>query len=131
MCIRDSKENVHFFSNLSKGNLRKTYCEAEIAVIPSLYEGFGFAAIEAMACGVPIISSSGGALPEVLKDFGIIISPKDSKAIYNSVTQLFSSPDNAKKLENKALERVKERFSWEVVAKKLEEVYFLEIENFL
>ena len=124
------KENVHFFSNLSQGNLRKTYCEAEIAVIPSLYEGFGFAAIEAMACGVPIISSSGGALPEVIKDCGIIIPPKDSKAIYNSVTQLFSSPDNAKKLANKGLERVKERFSWEVVAKKLEEVYFLEIENF-
>ena len=124
------KEHVNFFSNLSQGNLRKTYCEAEIAVIPSLYEGFGFAAIEAMACGVPIISSSGGALPEVIKDCGIIIPPKDSKAIYNSVTQLFSSPDNAKKLANKALERVKERFSWEVVAKKLEEVYFLEIENF-
>ena len=111
------KEHVNFFSNLSQGNLRKTYCEAEIAVIPSLYEGFGFAAIEAMACGVPIISSSGGALPEVIKDCGIIIPPKDSKAINNSVTQLFSSPDNAKKLANKALERVKERFSWEVVAK--------------
>ena len=124
------KEHVNFFSNLSQENLRKTYCEAEIAVIPSLYEGFGFAAIEAMACGVPIISSSGGALPEVIKDCGIIISPKDSKAIYNSVTQLFSSPDNAKKLANEALERVKERFSWEVVAKKLEEVYLLEIENF-
>ena len=124
------KEHVNFCSNLSQGNLRKTYCEAEIAVIPSLYEGFGFAAIEAMACGVPIISSSGGALPEVIKDCGIIIPPKDSKAIYNSVTQLFSSPDNAKELSNKALERVKERFSWEVVAKKLEEVYFLEIESF-
>ncbi len=124
------KEHVNFFSNLNQENLRKTYCEAEIAVIPSLYEGFGFAAIEAMACGVPIISSSGGALPEVIKDCGIIIPPKDSKAIYNSVTELFSSPDNAKKLANKALERVKERFSWEVVAKKLEEVYFTEIENF-
>ena len=70
-------------SNLNQEDLRSTYCEAELAVIPSLYEGFGFAAIEAMACGVPLISSSGGALPEVIKDTGIIIPPKNVKEIYN------------------------------------------------
>lgn len=124
------EKHVNFFSNLSQEKLRKTYCEAEIAVIPSLYEGFGFAAIEAMACGVPLISSSGGALPEVIKDCGIIIPPKDVKGIYNSVEQLFSSSDNAKKLADKALKRVNAKFSWHTIAEKLEEIYFKEIENF-
>ena len=124
------EKRVNFFSNLSQEDLRKTYCEAEIAVIPSLYEGFGFAAIEAMACGVPLISTSGGALPEVIKDTGIIIPPKNSKEIYNSIDFLFSSPDKAKELSEKALNRARSKFSWETIAKKLEKVYLKEIEIF-
>ena len=121
-------DRVSFFSNITRKELRKTYCEAEIAIIPSLYEGFGFAAIEAMACGVPLISTSGGALPEVIKDAGIIIPPKNSKEIYNSIDLLLSSSGLASQLALKASERVKSKFSWKVIAKKLEKVYLNEIE---
>ena len=124
------QKRVNFFSNLTEGDLRSTYCEAELAVIPSLYEGFGFAAIEAMACGVPLISTSGGALPEVVKDAGIIIPPKKTKEIYNAVDFLLSSPDKAKELSEKALERANLKFSWETIARKLEKVYLKEMENF-
>ena len=122
-------KRVNFFSNLTQADLRKTYCEAELAIIPSLYEGFGFAAIEAMACGIPLISTSGGALPEVIKDTGIIIPPKNVKEIYNAVNFLFSSPDSAKELAEKGLQRANKKFSWAVIAKKLEKVYFKEIET--
>ena len=122
------EKRVNFFSNLTQEDLRKTYCEAELAIIPSLYEGFGFAAIEAMACGVPLISSSGGALPEVIKDTGIIIPPKNVKEIYNSVDYLLSSPQSAKELAEKGLQRAKSKFSWSAIAKKLEKVYYKEIE---
>ena len=122
------EKRVNFFSNLTQANLRKTYCEAELAIIPSLYEGFGFAAIEAMACGVPLISSSGGALPEVIKDTGIIIPPKNVKEIYNSVDFLLSSPHSAKKLAEKGLQRANSKFAWAAIAKKLEKVYYKEIE---
>ena len=122
------EKRVNFFSNLTQEDLRKTYCEAELAIIPSLYEGFGFAAIEAMACGVPLISSSGGALPEVIKDTGIIIPPKNVKEIYNSVNYLLSSPHIAKELAEKGLQRANSKFSWAAVAKKLEKVYYKEIE---
>ena len=124
------QKRVNFFSNLNQEDLRSTYCEAELAVIPSLYEGFGFAAIEAMACGVPLISTSGGALPEVVKDAGIIIPPKKTKEIYNAVDFLLSSPDKAKELSEKALERANLKFSWETIARKLEKVYLKEMENF-
>ncbi|MDC2964998.1 glycosyltransferase family 4 protein [Gammaproteobacteria bacterium] len=122
------EKRVNFFSNLTQADLRKTYCEAELAIIPSLYEGFGFAAIEAMACGIPIISSSGGALPEVIKDTGIIIPPKNVKEIYNAVNFLFSSPHSAKEFAEKGLQRANKKFSWAAIAKKLEKVYFKEIE---
>ena len=124
------EKRVNFFSNLTQEDLRTTYCEAELAIIPSLYEGFGFAAIEAMACGVPLISTSGGALPEVIKDSGIIIPPKNVKEIYNSVDLLLSSPDKARELSKKALGRANSKFSWETIAKKLEKVYLKEIEVF-
>ena len=122
------EKHINFFSNLSQAEIRKVYCEAELAVIPSLYEGFGFAAVEAMACGIPLISTSGGALPEVIKDTGIIIEPKSSKDIYTSILRFFSSPDLAKQYSEKALKRVNSKFSWEVIAKKYEEQYFKEIE---
>ena len=122
------EKRVNFFSNLTQEELRISYCRAELAIIPSLYEGFGFAAIEAMACGVPLISTSGGALPEVVKDAGIIIPPKNVKEIYNSIDFLLSSPDRAKDFAEKALKRANSKFSWEAVAKKLEKVYFKEIE---
>ena len=122
------EKRVNFFSNLTQEDLRKTYCEAELAIIPSLYEGFGFAAIEAMACGVPLISSSGGALPEVIKDTGIIIPPKNVKEIYNSIDFLFSSPHSAKELAKKGLLRANSKFSWAAIAKQLEKVYYKEIE---
>ena len=122
------EKRVNFFSNLTQEDLRKTYCEAELAIIPSLYEGFGFAAIEAMACGVPLISSSGGALPEVIKDTGIIIPPKNVKEIYNSVDYLLSSPQSAKELAEKGLRRANLKFSWTAIAKQLEKVYYKEIE---
>ena len=122
------EKRVNFFSNLTQEDLRKTYCEAELAIIPSLYEGFGFAAIEAMACGVPLISSSGGALPEVIKDTGIIIPPKNVEEIYNSIDYLFSSPHIAKDLAEKGLQRANSKFSWAAIAKQLEKVYYKEIE---
>ena len=122
------EKRVNFFSNLTQEDLRKTYCEAELAIIPSLYEGFGFAAIEAMACGVPLISSSGGALPEVIKDTGIIIPPKNVKEIYNSIDYLLSSPHIAEELAEKGLQRANSTFSWTAIAKQLEKVYYKEIE---
>ena len=100
---------MSFFSNITRKELRKTYCEAEIAIIPSLYEGFGFAAIEAMACGVPLISTSGGAFLRLSK-IQNYNSTKNSKEIYNSIELLLSSSGLASQLALKASERVKSKF---------------------
>ncbi|MGB1190605.1 MAG: glycosyltransferase, partial [Pseudomonadales bacterium] len=57
------------------------YARASIAIVPSIYEGFGFPAGEAMACGVPVISTTGGALPEVIGSAGDLVPPADPDAL--------------------------------------------------
>ena len=124
------EEQISFFSNLTQDQIRKVYCESEIAVIPSLYEGFGFAAIEAMACNVPLISTSGGALPEVIEECGKIINPMNSEEIYSSVIDAFLNKKDYENRANKGLNRVIKHFSWDEIAKQYETVYFEEIKSF-
>ena len=67
------KEKVKFVSNLTGRQIAELYAESTIAVSPSVYEGFGFPAGEAMSCGIPLVSTNGGSLPEVVGDAGIIV----------------------------------------------------------
>ncbi len=78
-------------------NLPITTPNATIAVVPSLYEGFGIPAVEAMACGVPLITTSGGALPEVVGDAAMIVPPADASALTKAITYLFNNPDEREK----------------------------------
>ena len=73
--------------------MREQYCSSHVVVIPSLYEGFGFAAAEAMACGVPAVVSDGGSLKEIVGDAGKVIIPGDENAIVDAVNELFSCED--------------------------------------
>ena len=88
---------VHFTGRIKNEEFAGYYSKATIAVVPSLYEGFGLPAAEAMACGVPLISTSGGALPEVVGDAGIIVPPADAGALAREIMFLFNNPDTEKK----------------------------------
>ena len=68
-------DRVRFVNGITTEQMVRYYAEAAIAVVPSVYEGFGLPAGEAMACGVPVVSSDGGALPEVVGDAGVIVPP--------------------------------------------------------
>ena len=69
-------DKVRFVNGISTEQMVRYYAEAPIAVVPSVYEGFGLPAGEAMACGVPVVSTDGGALPEVVGDAGVIVPAK-------------------------------------------------------
>ena len=86
----DLKDDINFISDLSHSELREQYCSSHVVVIPSLYEGFGFAAAEAMACGVPAVVSDGGSLKEIIGEAGKVIIPGDENAIVDAVSELFS-----------------------------------------
>jgi len=83
---------VEFTGRIEYEEFAYYYAKATIAVIPSLYEGFGMPAGEAMACGVPVISTMGGALPEVVGDAGILVPTADSKALEHAIVSLLDDP---------------------------------------
>jgi glycosyltransferase involved in cell wall biosynthesis len=114
---------VHFTGRLTRDELVKRYSAAKIAVVPSLYEGFGLPAAEAMSCGVPVIASSGGALPEVVGDAGILVPPKNADALAAAIKQLFNDEQAQRRMSEAGRKRVRQKFSWEQAARKTLEVY--------
>jgi glycosyltransferase involved in cell wall biosynthesis len=122
---------VEFVSGVSDERIVELYAEAEIAVIPSLYEGFSLPAVEAMACGVPLVTTTGGALPEVVGAPGesaMLVPPGDAGAL---AAQLVTALDDAElraRLADGGRRRVLDRFTWRRTAEGTAEHYYLELE---
>jgi glycosyltransferase involved in cell wall biosynthesis len=114
---------VIFTGRIDHQKFVKEYAKATLAVVPSVYEGFGLPAGEAMACGVPVISTTGGALPEVVGDAGIVVPPADSEAIAKAIIKLLDNPDMAGSLAAAGYKRVQENFTWKRAAEKTIEAY--------
>jgi glycosyltransferase involved in cell wall biosynthesis len=114
---------VHFTGRIKNEEFAGYYSQATIAVVPSLYEGFGLPAAEAMACGVPLISTNGGALPEVVGDAGIIVPPADASALAKEIMFLFNHQDQRKKMAQAGIDRVSSFFNWSVAAKEMVKIY--------
>ena len=81
-------DKVQFVKGISTEQMVQYYAEAAIAIVPSVYEGFGLPAGEAMACGVPVVSTDGGALPEVVGDAGVIVPVKNIDALVEAIDAL-------------------------------------------
>jgi glycosyltransferase involved in cell wall biosynthesis len=114
---------VHFTGRIENEEFAGYYSRATLAVVPSLYEGFGLPAIEAMACGVPLISTDGGALPEVVGGAGIIVPAANSAALAGEISVLLNHPEKRKKMAQAGMKRVDSIFNWTVAAGEMVEVY--------
>ena len=116
-------QRINFTGRIDGQEFVRQYARATIAVIPSVYEGFGLPVGEAMACGVPVISTTGGALPEVVGDAGVLVPPADSAALAGAIHELLGNPKKAKKLGLAGYRRVQEHFTWERAAEKTVAAY--------
>jgi MMP alpha-(1->4)-mannosyltransferase len=114
---------VTFTGRIDHEAFVRLYARATMAVVPSLYEGFGLPAGEAMACGVPVISTTGGALPEVVGDAGVLVPPADAGALVQAIKGLLDHPARARQLGQAGLKRVRASFTWQKAAEKIVEVY--------
>jgi len=112
------EKSVQFTGRIDHLEFVKEYAKAMLAVVPSVYEGFGLPAGEAMACGVPVISTTGGALPEVVGDVGMLVPPADSAALTKAIATLLDNPVHATELGRQGLKRVQQNFTWEKAAEK-------------
>lgn len=116
-------DKVKFVSGITTEQMVRYYAQATIAVIPSVYEGFGLPAGEAMACGVPVVSSDGGALPEVVGDAGVIVPAKSVKALEKAIADLLEDPERQAELSLAGRARILEEFCWQVCARQMTEYY--------
>jgi glycosyltransferase involved in cell wall biosynthesis len=110
---------VRFVSGVTDERLVELYAEATVAVVPSLYEGFSLPAVEAMACGVPLVATTGGALPEVVgrsEETGLLVPPGDQNALALALGRVLDDPALAARLSLAARRRVLERFTWRACA---------------
>jgi glycosyltransferase involved in cell wall biosynthesis len=114
---------IRFTGRIDAREFVRQYARAAVAVVPSVYEGFGLPAGEAMACGVPVVSTSGGALPEVVGDAGILVPPSDAGALARAIRELIDHPDRARELGRAGYERVRRHFTWESAAVNTAAVY--------
>ncbi len=114
---------IHFTGRIKNEEFADYYSKATIAVVPSLYEGFGLPAAEAMASGVPLISTSGGALPEVVGDAGILVPPADAAAMAREIIFLFNNPHRRKMMAQAGIKRVDAIFNWSKAASNMVDVY--------
>jgi glycosyltransferase involved in cell wall biosynthesis len=114
---------ITFTGRVSHDEFVRQYARATFAVIPSVYEGFGIPAGEAMACGVPVISTTGGALPEVVGDAGILVPPADPQALEHAIADLLDHPEYAVILGQKGYQRIQHHFTWKKAAEKTVSIY--------
>jgi glycosyltransferase involved in cell wall biosynthesis len=113
------RESVRFVSGLSEQQLVEVFGSAEVAVVPSLYEGFSLPAVEAMACGTPLVASAAGALPEVVGPDGenaLHVPPGDPEAFAAAIGRLLDDPGLRARIGAAGRERVVENFTWRAVA---------------
>jgi glycosyltransferase involved in cell wall biosynthesis len=111
---------------LERDDLVKQYSTARIALIPSFFEGFGFPASEAMACGLPVVANAAGALPEVVGtdgQSGILVPPRDARAMANAISEVLAEPGRAEQMGRNARRRVQRIFKWSDAAAGLVDVF--------
>ena len=118
---------VKFAGVVAQDEMVRLYNRAEVAVVPSLYEGFSLPAVEAMACGVPLVATDGGALPEVTGTDGetvLMARAGDYLDLAKKILQALDSSILRDELGRNAMERVMSKFTWEATARATEQNYF-------
>jgi glycosyltransferase involved in cell wall biosynthesis len=124
------EDKITFRSGISEEEIVKTYQESDVAVIPSLYEGFGFGAGEAMACGIPLISTDSGGLKQVIGDSALKIQSGSVKEIEEGLLTLFEDEAMRIKLALRGRKRMEEKFDWNIAAKSYADLFSKVIKQF-
>ncbi|MFZ5847451.1 MAG: glycosyltransferase family 4 protein [Actinomycetota bacterium] len=120
------KDSVRFVSGLSEAELAELVGSAEIACVPSLYEGFSLPTVEAMACGTPLVVSRAGAIPEVVGEDGLcadLVTPGDVGELAAALEALLDDPERRHRMGAAGRKRALEKFSWRAVAEATAAAY--------
>ena len=126
----DLENDVTFKSNLTKNEIKDCYSKSSIAIVSSLYEGFGYPVIEAMSCEVPLIATNVSSIPELTSEFAKLVDSKNEEMIYQSVKDILAEYDKYKKIAIKGRQHVIKNFNWIKITGEYENAIFETIKNF-
>lgn len=121
-CLSESGQGVILTGFVAREDLVALYSLAEVFVLLSICEGFGFPPLEAMACGCPVIVSDRGALPEIVGNAALVVEPDNPDLVCQAMRSILNNPAQRVALAEKGLARVKE-FSWRTTANKTLDLY--------
>lgn len=113
---------IHFTGYVADADLPPLYAAADLFVYPSLYEGFGFPPLEAMASGTPVVASNTSSLPEVVGDAALTIDPRDTAGLAAAIAEVLTSPERRAELIERGLARAAQ-FSWDRTARETIDLY--------
>jgi glycosyltransferase involved in cell wall biosynthesis len=125
------EDHIEFVTGVHEDRIIELYSEAELAVVPSLYEGFSLPAIEAMSCGVPLVGTTGGAIPEVVGkdgDTALLVPPGDSEALAAKIRWALEQEDLRATVGTRGRQRIIDRWSWRHTAEKTVEQYRIRLD---
>ncbi|MDB4843665.1 glycosyltransferase family 4 protein [Gammaproteobacteria bacterium] len=124
------EEQVSFKTNLTKEEITHEYANSSVAVVSSLYEGFGFPVGEAMACATPLVATNVASIPEITGSFAQLIPAEDAEAIYLGIKNIFQSPQKYKIQAELGREHIIENFNWTKIGHAYQELLYKTINDF-
>ena len=110
-----------FLDYVKQNDLGGMYAGAEVFVFPSLYEGFGLPLLEAMACGIPVVSGNIGATAEVVGEAGILVDPRSVKDLAEALEHILTAPGIRQDLQERGLRRA-QQYRWDRTARQVSEI---------
>ena len=122
--------NVTFKTNLTKEEISIEYARSSIAIVSSLYEGFGYPVIEAMSCAIPLIAANTSSIPELVGGHATLIEPKDSDSLVDSIKHVIGNYDDYDLMARKGRKHVIRHFNWNKISKEYEDIIIKNIRDF-
>ena len=123
-------DSVFFKSNLSKNDIKELYASSSIAIVSSLYEGFGYPVIEAMSCEIPLIATNVSSIPELTASFATLINSKDENAIEKNVKNILLNYKSYKERAIRGRNHIKQTFNWDKITSEYEKAIHKAIRSF-
>jgi glycosyltransferase involved in cell wall biosynthesis len=120
-----SEKKIHLLGNKPHNEVSHWLSASDIFVLPTYYEGLPNAVLEAMACGLPVIATKVGGIPEVIEEGrnGILIDKKDVESLIRAIVYLLKNQALAKNMGTQGRKMFESRFSWQKNAQKVIEIY--------
>ena len=123
-------QNILFKSNLTKNEIAIEYAKSSVAIVSSLYEGFGFPVGEAMSCAIPLIATNVASIPEITQSFAELIPAENADAIELAVRNIFKKPEKNQLRADASRMHIIENFNWQKIAKLYEDLIYRTINEF-